>query len=120
MVNLPSLISLTTLAIVGLAPHRPSRLFGKLEASRHLIAPCAIAGVATATAPLVAARRAKFRREIVIQSSLMLRCGFAGSCDGLKPAAFFPGSTIAKRAGGRSDEKQVAKTFLVLRLSEAP
>ena len=23
---------------------------------------------------------------------LMLRCGFAGSCDGLKPAAFFPGA----------------------------
>jgi hypothetical protein len=45
-------------------------LFGKLDVSRHLIAPCAIAGEATATAPLVAARRAKFRREIVMQSSL--------------------------------------------------
>src|ERR1700759_4297036 len=70
IVNLPSLISLTNFAIVGLAPPTPSGLFGKLEASRHLMAPCAIAGEATATAPLVAARRAKFRREIVMQSSL--------------------------------------------------
>src|ERR1700747_1353226 len=70
MVNLPSLISFTYLASVGLAPHRPSRLFGKLDASRHLIAPCAIAGEATAAAPLVTARRAKFRREIVMRSAL--------------------------------------------------
>jgi hypothetical protein len=41
-----------------------------------LTAPCAIAGEATATAPPVAARRAKFRREIVMQSSLFLRDGF--------------------------------------------
>jgi hypothetical protein len=68
MVNLPPLISLTYLASVGLAPHRPSRLFGKLDASRHLTAPCAIAGEAIAVAPLVTARRAKFRREIVMQS----------------------------------------------------
>jgi hypothetical protein len=40
------------------------------------MAPCAIAGEATATALPVAARRAKFRREIVMQSSLMLRGGF--------------------------------------------
>src|SRR4051812_43095044 len=78
MVNLPSLISLTYLASVGLAPHRPSRLFGKLDASRHLIAPCAIAGEATATAPLVIAKRAKFRREIVMRSSLTLRVAWRG------------------------------------------
>jgi hypothetical protein len=53
-----------------------SRLFGKLDASRHLIAPCAIAGEAIATAPLVAARRAKFRREIVMYSSLAPRGDF--------------------------------------------
>src|SRR3954469_7853371 len=69
MVNLPSLISFTSLTSVGLTPHSVSRLFGKLDASRHLIAPCAIAGEATAAAPLVTARRAKFRREIVMRSS---------------------------------------------------
>src|SRR5690242_20713298 len=76
MVNLPSLISFTYLATVGLAPHSTSRLFGKLDARRHLIAPCAIAGEATAAAPPVAAIRVKFRREIVMQSSLMLPNGF--------------------------------------------
>jgi hypothetical protein len=41
-----------------------------------LIAPCAIAGEATATAPLAAARRAKFRREIVMYFSLAPRGDF--------------------------------------------
>src|SRR5689334_5983027 len=64
MVNLPSLISLTNFATVGAAPHSPSMLFGKLDASRHLIAGCcAMAGEATATAEEAAARRAKLRRD---------------------------------------------------------
>src|SRR5215470_11532753 len=101
MVNLPSLISFTYLASVGLAPQRPSRLFGKLDARRHLIAPCAIAGEATATAPLVAARRAKLRREMVMQSSLILR-GFAPSpCLG-RYRQPFPCDSIAKTARPRS------------------
>src|SRR5262249_48638540 len=102
MVNLPSLISFTYLASVGLAPHRTSRLFGKLDARRHLMAPCAIAGEATAAAPLVAARRVKFRREIVMQSSLILgglRAGFLAF--GGMPAAS-PADSIAKLALWRS------------------
>src|SRR5204862_6029207 len=64
MVNFPSLISPTNFATVGAAPHRPSMLLGKLEASRHLtVGCCAIAGEATTTALDAAARRAKLRRE---------------------------------------------------------
>jgi hypothetical protein len=98
MVNLPSLISFTYLASVGLAPHRPSRLFGKLDASRHLIALCAIAGEATAAAPLVAARRAKFRREIVMHSSPILRGGFEPAFLFLIEWRHFPADSIAKLA----------------------
>src|SRR5258708_5057974 len=101
MVNLPSLISFTYLASVGLAPHRPSRLFGKLDASRHLMAPCAIAGEATATAPLVTARRAKLRREMVMQSSLSRRGLWRSLCY-YPILAALPGGSIAGVGHGRS------------------
>src|ERR1700740_3433038 len=97
MVNLPSLISFTYLARVGLAPHRTSRLFGKLDASRHLMTPCANAGEATAAAPLAAARRAKFRREIVMQSSLTLRRRLAPAFLFLTDTDSLPRSQHSKR-----------------------
>src|SRR2546423_11563739 len=62
IVNLPSLMSLTNLATVGEAPHKPSMDFGKLDARRHLTACCAMAGDATATV-LAAARRGKIPRD---------------------------------------------------------
>src|SRR4051812_31338812 len=71
--NLPSLISLTSFATVGEAPHNPSRLFGKLDVIRHFNVgvDCAIAGEATATAAPAAPMRAKFLREMVMRSPLI-------------------------------------------------
>src|SRR2546423_5715693 len=71
IVNLPSLMSLTNLATVGDAPHKPSIDLGKLDASRHLtVGCCATAGEAAAAAAAAAAvaalRRAKFRRETIM------------------------------------------------------
>src|SRR4051812_39028591 len=58
-------------------------LFGKLDASRHLTVGCwAIAGDATATADVAAARRAKFRRDTVIAKLLPERRQAASSRTG--------------------------------------
>src|SRR5437588_9430429 len=86
IVNLPSLISLTNLATVGDAPHKPSIDLGKLDASRQLTVGCcatageAAAAAAAAAAALAALRRAKFRRETIM---IILPCrGFAADFAG--------------------------------------
>src|SRR4051794_16820461 len=74
-------------------------LFGKLDASRHLTVGCwAIAGDATATADVAAARRAKFRRDTVIANSSLNAAKAASSRTGLFGfwgTGAAPGGTIA-------------------------